>query len=89
MIATLLTLHASLASPLASVAWVPLIEPMPIESFWQALLVPLAVAIAVVYKTIKIEDLRQLPRQAMVLTSQIVVLMALAAIVIWVLVEVT
>lgn len=89
MIATLLTLHASLASPLASVAWVPLIEPMPIESFWPALLVPLAVAIAVVYKTIKIEDLRQLPRQAMVLTSQIVVLMALAAIVIWVLVEVT
>lgn len=67
--------------------WRPLLDPLPIEPAWLPMLMVVAVAIAVVYKAIKLGDLRQLPRQAAVLGAQIVVFMILAALAIWVVVE--
>ncbi|MEM6459063.1 MAG: hypothetical protein AAF710_06700 [Planctomycetota bacterium] len=68
-------------------AYRPFLDPLPIGNspLWYWLLVPLVVLVSVAYKTIKLDDLRALPRQAARLTTQILVFMALAASVIWVL----
>jgi len=70
-------------------AYVPFLDPLPWdhELFWLSLLLPLVVVISVVYKTIKLPDLKQLPRQAGMLTVQIVVFMVLAACALWLLTE--
>ena len=52
---------------------------------WLVLLLPLVVAISVVYKTIKLEDLSRLPREAGILCVQILSFMVLAAAGLWVL----
>lgn len=47
-------------------AYTPFINPLPIwlnPWYWPLLLLPLSLAVAVVYKTIKCEDARQIPRQ--------------------------
>jgi hypothetical protein len=68
-------------------AYRPLLEPIMIDRYWLVLLLPLVVAIAVVYKTIKIDNLKQLPRQAALLAAQIIVFMILAAIALWLITE--
>ncbi|MEM9881897.1 MAG: hypothetical protein AAF800_03130 [Planctomycetota bacterium] len=71
-------------------AYRPFLDPLPIGNspLWYWLLVPLVVLVSVAYKTIKLDDLRALPRQAGRLTVQILVFMALAAALIWVLTRV-
>ncbi len=66
-----------------TLGYTPFLEPLPIDDYWMWLLVPLVFGICVVYKTIKTDDLRRLPRQALALTAQVLVFMALAAGVIW------
>jgi len=68
-------------------AYRPFIDPLPIGNspFWGLLFVPLVVLVAVAYKTIKLRDLAQLPRQAVVLSLQIFIFMGLAAGALWVL----
>jgi hypothetical protein len=68
-------------------AWRPILDPLPLQSYWLALLLPLAVAIAVAYKTLKLPDLRHLPRQAAQLTVLIVVFMIIAAVALWLITE--
>lgn len=63
------------------------LEPLPLDEYWLVLLAPLAIAIAVVYKTIKLDDLNLLPRQALYLATQIVVFMVLAAAALWLISE--
>lgn len=58
-------------------------EPLPLDAYWLVLLLPLVLGIAIVYKTIKLEDLSLLPRQALSLAGQIIVFMVLAAGVLW------
>jgi hypothetical protein len=72
---------------LAGPAWQPFHEPLRIGRYWIVLLVPMVVAIAVVYKTIKVEDLSQLPRQAATLSMHIIVFMVLAAATLWLVTE--
>lgn len=57
--------------------WRPLLDPLPFDGYWYY--IPLVIGIAVVYKTIKLEDLRHLPRDATVLAAQITVFMVLIA----------
>lgn len=59
------------------------LEPMPLDDYWLLLLGPLAIAVAVVYKTIKLDDLAKLPRQAAYLAAQILIFMVLAAAALW------
>lgn len=61
------------------------LDPLPIDGYW--LLLPLVIAVAMVYKTIKLENLAALPREAAILAAQITVFMILAAIALWLLVE--
>ena len=43
-------------------------SPLPIWDYWWALLFPLVIGIAIVYKGIKCDSLRQVPVQAAVIT---------------------
>jgi len=70
-----------------TLAWRPLLDPMPIDAYWLWLLTPMVVAVAIVYKAIKLDDLSQLPRQAASLAVQFVVLMIMAAAVLWLISE--
>lgn len=63
------------------------LDPLPLDAYWLMLLPPLALAIAVVIKTIRLPDLAQLPRQATLLALQIIVFMGLAAAGLWLLTE--
>lgn len=57
----------------------PFLQPLPIWNYWPWLLLPLCVAVAVVYKSIKCRHMRQVPKEATVLTLYILGGMAFAA----------
>jgi hypothetical protein len=65
----------------------PFLDPLPIDRYWMLLLIPMVVAISVVYKTIKTDRLSKIPREASVLAAQIVAFMILAAAALWLLTE--
>ncbi|MCC6579137.1 MAG: hypothetical protein IT440_01760 [Phycisphaeraceae bacterium] len=60
-------------------AYRPFLDPLPLHEQWLAMLLPLVIAISVVYKTIKLEHLSELPRQAALLSAQILAFMVLVA----------
>lgn len=62
-------------------------HPMPVSSAWPLFLPPLLLAVALVYRTLKTTDLRRLPREAGALFAQMLLLLTLAAVVLWVLTE--
>ena len=72
---------------LADTAWAlgfrPFYKPLPIDDYWLLLALPMVVAISVVFKAIKLDDLSQLPRQATVLVAQIIFFLVLAASGLW------
>ena len=53
----------------------PFLEPLPIEPLWVLLVIPLVLGVAVVYKTLKLDDLTPLPREAAVLAGQVLLFM--------------
>jgi len=61
----------------------PFHEPLPLDDYWLLLVFPMVVAISVVYKAIKLEDLSQLPQQAAMLATQIIFFLVLAASGLW------
>jgi hypothetical protein len=68
-------------------AYTPLLDPLPYEPYWLVLLLPLVLAIALVYKTIKLPDreLPKLPQQAVWLATEIFAFMVLIAAGLWLL----
>ncbi len=72
---------------LITMAWRPLLDPVHIEAYWMVLMLPLVVAVSVVYKTIKLPDLTHLPIQVTRLSLQILVFFILAAAALWLLTE--
>ena len=56
------------------------VEPLPLDRYWLAFLMPLIAAICVVYKTIKLEDITQMPKSAGLLAVQIILFMVSAAV---------
>jgi hypothetical protein len=65
----------------------PLLEPLRVDNYWLLLLPPLVVAICIAYKTIKLNDLTNLPREASYLAVQILAFTAMAAAMLWLLTE--
>lgn len=62
-------------------AYTPFLDPMPMPGgMWWLTLAPLALGIAVVYKAIKLDDLRRYPKQVVMMTTQIVVVMIALAV---------
>lgn len=66
-------------------AWRVWLDPLPIDAYWLWLLLPLSLAISLVYKAIRLDDLSQLPRQVAVMTFQMVLYMGLCGGAIWLL----
>lgn len=64
-------------------AWTPFLDPVAIWSnaVWPWLIVPLAAAVSIVYKSIKCRRMSQVPREAAVIFSLILVGMVSAAVV--------
>jgi len=71
-----------------SVSYRPFISPMPIWEYWYLLIVPLCLAVSIVYKAMKLPDLKSLPRQALMITAWIVICMVMAGAALTVLVKV-
>jgi hypothetical protein len=66
------------------IAWTPFYHPMTLSSdavMW--LVLPLALAVAVVYKAIRVGHVRELPRQVAVLMVQMVAGLIALGLVLW------
>ena len=63
-------------------AWSPFLDPIPVWSnaVWPWLLLPLAAGVSIVYKSIKCRSMRQVPREALGITTWIILGMGIAAI---------
>ncbi len=64
-------------------AWTPFLDPIPIwsDKVWPFLLLPLAAAVSVVYKSIKCRKMSQVPRESSVIFTLIILGMVAAAVV--------
>ncbi len=60
-------------------AYIPFVDPLPYAwDYWYLLLLPLCIAVAVVYKSVKCASMSQVPREAAVITLWIIVGMVAA-----------
>jgi hypothetical protein len=64
---------------MSPLAYTPLIDPLPIWNYWMWLIVPLSAGVSVVYKSIRTESMREVPRRSLVTTLWIIGGMAFAA----------
>jgi len=60
---------------LAEFVYQPFVTPLPLWDYWAWLALPLTIAVAVVYKTIKCREVRQIPREAAVIALWIILAM--------------
>jgi hypothetical protein len=63
----------------AGYEYVPLKKPAPAWGLWYLLLLPLCLAISIVYKSIRCDSMHRVPREALVLFVFIMVVMIAAA----------
>jgi hypothetical protein len=81
---SLLTIPAALLAQQTTAAppyaWRPFLSPMPVWDYWFWLLLPLSIGVAIVYKTTKCYEPRQVPREAALLSLWIVLGLVAAAI---------
>ena len=68
-----------LAASFGGTAFEPFRQPLPVWDYWYLLLLPLCLGISIVYKSIKVRTMRQMPREAGVIFVMIILGMALAA----------
>jgi hypothetical protein len=61
---------------LADFVYRPFISPLPLWNYWWTLVFPLCVGVSVVYKAIKMPSMKQVPREAAVITMWILLGMA-------------
>jgi len=71
----------------ALLAYTPFIDPLPLHDWWLALLGPLVVVIAMVYKTLKLPSLERLWFEVARLSVLIIAAMAAAAVVLYYITE--
>ena len=66
-----------------ALAWTPFLDPIPIWSnaLWPWMLIPMAAAVSIVYKSVKCRTMSQVPREASVIFATIIVGMIAAAVV--------
>lgn len=66
-----------LLAPIPTLAWRPFLDPLGLHAYWWVFLIPLSLLISVAYKAVRVKDLAEFPRQAAVMTGQIIVAMIL------------
>ncbi len=64
-------------------SYTPLLQPLPLWDYWVWLIIPLCVAVSVVYKTIKCQHVHQIPREAAGITLWIITAMIGVAAGVW------
>ena len=64
---------------LAEWQYQPFRKPAPLWDYWYLLLLPLCLAITIVYKSVRCESMRRVPREALVLFAVIIVVMVASA----------
>jgi hypothetical protein len=69
-------------------AYTPFLQPLPVWDYWMLLLVPLTIGVSVVYKSIKCREMKDVPREATQISVMILVGMAVAAALLYVIVRV-
>jgi hypothetical protein len=72
----------------ALLSYMPLLDPLPIHNWWFWLLLPLCLLFSIVYKAVKCESVRQIPKEALSITLFILAGMAAAAVVLTIIVKV-
>ncbi len=60
-------------------AFEPFRQPLPVWDYWYLLLIPLCIGISIVYKAIKCREMKQVPREATVIFTMILLGMVTAA----------
>jgi len=71
-----------------TLAFTPLYDPLPalfpgLSDQWLFLVIPLVIAISIVYKCTRVSSLKALPRDAAIMSAQIMVVMGFAAVVLY------
>jgi hypothetical protein len=64
---------------LAEGGYVPFLYPLPIWDYWPLLIIPLTAGVSIVYKSVKCQSMKSVPREALVIFVWILVGMAGAA----------
>jgi len=78
---------AALVWTLASGGYRPFIWPAPVWNYWYLLLPPLCLGIAIVYKSIRCDQMKRVPRESIQLCCVILAVMCLAGLGLWLLTE--
>jgi cell division protein FtsW (lipid II flippase) len=69
-------------------AYVPFVHPISaVHDWWYLLLVPLALGLSMIYKAMRMRNLRHYPRHVLVMTTQIIIAMIGLALVLTILVQ--
>lgn len=68
----ILAQNAAVTGTAADAGWHPFLTPMPVWDYWFWLLLPLALGVAVAYKTTKCASVTTIPREAAFLAIWIV-----------------
>jgi hypothetical protein len=58
-------------------AYTPFIDPINVHTWWYLLIIPVSILISIAYKAVRVHDLRDFPKEVVVMSIQIVVVMAL------------
>lgn len=66
--------------------YTPFLQPLKVWDYWPWLLMPLCFGVSLVYKCVRIDDMRRVPVEAFKATLWILFGMAAAAVALWVLV---
>jgi hypothetical protein len=66
-------------------AFTPLVDPLPalypnLDDYWLWFVIPLVIAISVVYKGTRVYRVRRLPAEAAMMAAQILILMVVASV---------
>ena len=88
LVSTMLAQTTGMGPGSGAVHYRPFVSPMPVWDFWYLLIFPLCLAVSIVYKAMKLPDMRQVPKQSLLITAWIVLGMAIAAAVLVVIVKI-
>ncbi|MCC6952428.1 MAG: hypothetical protein IT433_13415 [Phycisphaerales bacterium] len=74
-------------SPTLLLAWRPFLDPLDLHQHWYLLIFPMALLVSLSYKAVRVESLRELPKQTLVMAVQIVLAMIALGFAAWMLVQ--
>lgn len=65
-----------MASSLSLVlGWRPFIDPVDAHAWWFLLLLPIAFLVSLAWKSVRVDDVKKLPRPVVVMTAQVILAM--------------